>query len=72
MRADFTCLFEDVDVLGAKRRSRRPAFFDVLVVGLDQLRQTQRAGEPRRPRAHDQDVGLKRFALGVVHLKLEI
>ena len=65
MLAGFARLFEDVDILLGERRIGM-----VQIVFVDELREAQRTGHPRRPSADDHNIGLhlravdtfKRFA----------
>ena len=59
--ADFAAFLENVDVLRRKLRAGR--LDSGLVVFLDEIREMQRAGKPRRPRADDQHIRLELFAL---------
>ena len=58
MRAYLPRLFEDIDIFGRKRGR-----FFLRSMLVNQVREMERAGKPRRPGAHDQDVRLKFFAL---------
>ena len=62
VRADLTAFLEDVDALRRKLRAAG-RLRSGLVVFLDEIRQVQRASQPRRPRADDQYVRLELFAL---------
>jgi len=58
VRPDFARLFEHIDILSGK-----PGFAPRFVVPADEPRQVQCAGQPRRPRADNQHIRVKSFAI---------